>query len=87
MKHSQLERPPDRLILCDQSDCEEIANCLELHRNREDLVCATHTSSQRHASDLPSRASVVIASACCEEYRELEAQGSQGHESEHPADD
>ena len=69
MEHSQLERPPDRLILSDQSDSEEIANCLELHRNREDLVCATHTSSQRHAPDLPSRASVVIADLLYRRFR------------------
>lgn len=69
MEHSQLERPPDRLILCDQSDSEEIANCLELHRNREDLVCATHTCSQRGAPDLPSRASVVIARLLYRRFR------------------
>jgi hypothetical protein len=46
MKHSQLERPPDRLILCDQSDCEEMANCLELHRKpRRSHFCDPHQQS------------------------------------------
>ena len=60
MEHFLLEHPPDRLIRCDRSECKEIADYLELHEGgREDLVCATHTSSQRHASVLPSRPSAA----------------------------
>ena len=60
MEHYRLEHPQDELILCERSDCEQIADYLELHEGgREELVCAAHTSSQRHASVLPGRASVA----------------------------
>jgi hypothetical protein len=54
MEHFRLEHPPNRLILCEHSNCEEIADYLERHEGgSEDLVCAAHTSSERHASVLP----------------------------------
>jgi hypothetical protein len=54
MEYFRLEHPPDRLILCNRSTCEEIADYLEVNeQHREELVCAAHTSSQRHASVLP----------------------------------
>ena len=55
MKHFRLEHPPDRLILCHRSNCEDIADYLEVNEHgREDFVCAAHTSSERHASVLPT---------------------------------
>jgi len=60
MECFRLEHPADRLILCDHSDCEEIADYLELQEGgREDLFCAAHTSSQKHVSVLPSRSAVA----------------------------
>jgi hypothetical protein len=54
MEYFRLDHPPDRLILCDRSNCEDIADYLEVNENeREDFVCAAHTSSIRHASVLP----------------------------------
>ena len=51
MEHFRLEHPPDRLILCNRSQCEGIADYLEVNEHGgEDLVCAAHTSSERHAS-------------------------------------
>jgi len=55
MEHFRLEHPPDRLILCHRSNCEDIADYLEVNEHgREDFVCAAHTSSERHASVLPT---------------------------------
>ena len=54
MEYFRLDHPPDRLILCNRSNCEDIADYLEVNeRGREEFVCAAHTSSQRHASVLP----------------------------------
>jgi hypothetical protein len=54
MEYFRLDHPPDRLILCNRSNCEDIADYLEVNEHgREDFVCAAHTSSQRHASVLP----------------------------------
>jgi hypothetical protein len=54
MKYFHLEHPPERLILCNQPGCEDIADYLEVdERGGEDFVCATHTSSERYASVLP----------------------------------
>jgi hypothetical protein len=54
MEYFRLHHPPDRLILCDRSNCEDIADYLEVNeQNREAFVCAAHTSSQRYASVLP----------------------------------
>jgi hypothetical protein len=54
MEYFRLNHPPDRLILCNRSNCEDIADYLEINEHgREDFVCAAHTSSQRHASVLP----------------------------------
>ncbi len=64
MEHFRLEHPADRLIVCDHSDCGEIADYLELDEGcREDLVCAAHTSSERHVSVLPGRASLAVRDA------------------------
>ena len=50
MKYFLLEHPPDRLFLCNRSNCEDIADYLEVNeQSREEFVCAAHTSSQRHA--------------------------------------
>ncbi len=55
MEHFRLEHPPDRLILCNRPDCEDIADYLEVNeQGREDFVCAAHTSSERHVSVLPT---------------------------------
>jgi len=54
MEYFRLDHPPDRLILCNRSNCEDIADYLEVNEHgREDYVCAAHTSSKRHASVLP----------------------------------
>ena len=54
MKYTCLEHPPDRLILCNRSDCEGIADYLEVNEEgREDFACAAHTSSEKHALVLP----------------------------------
>lgn len=53
MEYFRLEHPPERLILCNRSNCENIADYLEVdERGREDFICAAHTSSERHASVL-----------------------------------
>jgi hypothetical protein len=54
MEYFRLDHPPDRLILCNRSNCDDIADYLEVNeQHREDFVCAAHTSSERHASVLP----------------------------------
>jgi hypothetical protein len=54
MDYFRLEHPPDRVVLCDRLDCEDIADYLEVNEHgREDFLCAAHTSSERHASVLP----------------------------------
>jgi hypothetical protein len=54
MGYFRFDHPPDRLILCHRSNCEDIADYLEINeQEREDLVCVAHTSSERHASVLP----------------------------------
>lgn len=56
MEYFRLEHPRDRLILCNRSSCEAIADYLEVNeQGLEDFVCAAHTSSKRHASVLPKR--------------------------------
>ncbi len=53
MQYFCLDHPPDRLILCNRSNCEHIADYLEVSEHgREDFTCAAHTSSVRHASVL-----------------------------------
>jgi hypothetical protein len=53
MEYFRFDHPPDRLILCHRSKCEEIADYLEVNeQGRENLVCAAHPSSERHASVL-----------------------------------
>jgi hypothetical protein len=55
MEYFLLEHPPNRVILCNRSGCEGIADYLEINEQGcEDLVCAAHTSSERHASVLPN---------------------------------
>jgi len=54
MEYFCLDHPPDRLILCDRPNCENIADYLEVNEDGgEDFLCAAHTSSERHASVLP----------------------------------
>ena len=54
MEYFRLDHPPDRLILCNRLNCEDIADYLEGNeRGRESFACAAHTSSVRHASVLP----------------------------------
>jgi hypothetical protein len=54
MEYFRLDHPLDRLTLCSRSNCEDIADYLEVtEEGREDFVCAAHTSSERHASVLP----------------------------------
>ena len=54
MEYFRFDHPPNRLILCDRVNCEDIADYLEIdERGRDDLVCAAHTSSKKHASVLP----------------------------------
>ena len=54
MEYFRLDHPPDRLILCNRSNCGHIADYLEVNEHgREDFACAAHTSSVRHASVLP----------------------------------
>lgn len=54
MEYFRLSHPPNRLIICNRANCENIADYLEVNEHeREYLVCADHTSSERHASVLP----------------------------------
>jgi len=55
MEYFCLDHPSDGLILCGRSNCENIADYLEVNKHgREDFACAAHTSSVRHASVLPN---------------------------------
>jgi hypothetical protein len=55
MKYFRVDHPPDRLILCNRSNCEGIADYLEVNEQGcEGFACAAHTSSERHASVLPT---------------------------------
>jgi hypothetical protein len=57
MEYFRLEHPAGKVILCDDSVCNEIADYLEHdEEGHEHLVCATHTGSDRHASVLLRRA-------------------------------
>jgi hypothetical protein len=57
MELYQLEHPPDRILLCSHSDCNEIADYLELTEDGgEEVLCASHTSSDKHVSVLRKRA-------------------------------
>jgi hypothetical protein len=54
MEYVCLDHPLDRLILCHRSNCNGIADDLEVsEQGGEDFVCAANTSSVRHASVLP----------------------------------
>jgi hypothetical protein len=54
MEYFHFDHPPDRLILCDRSTCENIADYLEVNeQGGESFVCAAHTSSERHVAALP----------------------------------
>jgi hypothetical protein len=54
MEYFLLEHPPDRLILCNRSGCNGIADYLEVsEQGGEDFLCAVHTSSEKHALVLP----------------------------------
>lgn len=55
MEYFRLNHPPDRLILCNRSNCEDIADYLEVNdKGGEDFVCAVHTSSAKYVSALPT---------------------------------
>jgi hypothetical protein len=57
MEPYQLEHPPDRILLCSHSGCDEIADYLELTaEGAEQVFCASHTSSDKHVSVLRKRA-------------------------------
>jgi len=57
MEYYQLEHPRDRILLCTHSDCNEIADYLELtEAGAENVLCASHTSSERHVSVLQKHA-------------------------------
>jgi hypothetical protein len=48
MEYFRLDHPPDRLILCNRSNCEGIADYLEVNEHGgEYLACAAHTSSKK----------------------------------------
>ena len=54
MEYFRVDHPPDQLILCNRSNCEDIADYLEVNEHsRKEFACAAHTSSVRHASVLP----------------------------------
>ena len=54
MEYFRLDHPPDRWIRCNRSNCEDIADYLEVNeQGGEDFVCAAHTSSARYVSVLP----------------------------------
>jgi hypothetical protein len=56
MEYFRLQHPVGKVILCDESVCEEIADYLELdEEEHERFVCANHTSSDKHASVLLRR--------------------------------
>ena len=55
MKYFRLNHPPDRLMLCNRSNCEKIADYLEINEHGgEYLACAVHTSSEKHVTVLPN---------------------------------
>jgi hypothetical protein len=57
MELYQLEHPSDRIFLCTHSDCNEVADYLELNEEGgEQVFCAGHTSSDKHVSVLQKRA-------------------------------
>ena len=57
MELYQLEHPPDRILLCIQPDGNEIAHYPELTEDGgEEILCASHTSSDKHVSALRKRA-------------------------------
>jgi len=57
MKYFRLSHPSDRLNLCNRSNCENIADYLEVNEHGgEYFACAAHTSSEKHVSVLPDGA-------------------------------
>jgi len=57
MEPYQLEHPSDRVFLCTRSDCNDVADYLELsEEGGEEVFCASHTSSEKHISVLRKRA-------------------------------
>ncbi len=57
MEYFCLDHPPDRLILCNRSNCEDIADYLEVNEHGgEYFASAAHTNSERHATVLPKGA-------------------------------
>jgi hypothetical protein len=56
MKYFRVDHPPDQVILCNRSKCEDIADYLEVNEHGGvNFVCAAHTGSERHTSVLPER--------------------------------
>lgn len=57
MEPYQLEHPSDRIFLCTHSDCNKVADYLEItEEGGEEVFCASHTSSNKHVSALRKRA-------------------------------
>jgi hypothetical protein len=55
MEYFRLNHPPDRPILCNRSNCEKVADYLEVNEHRgEYFACAVHTSSEKHVIVLPN---------------------------------
>jgi|GEM_PF-837283 hypothetical protein len=55
-QYFQLEHPPNEVVICDHMACEEVADHLDVDsQGRERRLCASHTSSDKHASRLPKR--------------------------------
>jgi hypothetical protein len=58
MEFFHLDHPPDVTVLCDRKGCEQVADYLEVDdHGHEYRVCAWHTDSKTHASQLPTRES------------------------------
>jgi hypothetical protein len=56
MQFFHLEQPYDELILCDRTDCDAIADYLEIEDDgTEHRRCSFHTRSERYASRLAAR--------------------------------
>jgi hypothetical protein len=65
MKYFRLDHPSDRLILCHRSNCQAIADYLEVNeQGNEDFVCAAHTKSEKHVSVLPPGVPSVEPQRC-----------------------
>ena len=56
VQHFRLEHPAQETVLCDDFTCAKVADYLEVDEHgHEHCLCATHTSSGKHAAVLPAR--------------------------------